>query len=110
MGTAWAHVSARESGARSHSEITCEAVFGHEYHLFSLTCMFASCQHETCDHAWSLTLAFHITFTWGVATPLLIPPRHRVWDIQSIIYKEDTKLNNLYQAKLLLYYSCLWPF
>ena len=33
-----------------HSEIASEAVFGHKYHSFSLTCMLTSCPHETCDH------------------------------------------------------------
>ena len=32
-----------------HSEIASEAVFGHKYNSFSLTCMLASCPHETCD-------------------------------------------------------------
>ena len=32
-----------------HSEITSEAVFGHKYHSFSLTCMRASRPHES-DH------------------------------------------------------------
>ena len=32
-----------------HSEIVSEAVFGHKYNPFSLTCMVASCPHETCD-------------------------------------------------------------
>ena len=30
-----------------HSEIASEAVFGHKYHSFSLTCMLASRQHES---------------------------------------------------------------
>ena len=123
MGTAWAHplrmqhVSARKSGARSHSEI---AVFGHKYHSFSFTWMLASCPHETCDHAWTLTLDFHITFTWtpvnftwvqawgclSVATPLLPPPPPSS-TLESIMYKEDRKLNNLYQAKLIVTLSFL---
>ena len=64
MGTAWPghsmdtpsvsrNASGRKSGAHSrheitHSEIASEAVFGHKYHSFSLTCMLASYPHETC--------------------------------------------------------------
>ena len=34
-----------------HSEIASEAVFGHKYNSFSLTCMLASYPNETCDRA-----------------------------------------------------------
>ena len=68
--------------------------------------MLTSRLHETWDHTWSLTFAFHIIitrapviFTWAearvcprVATPLLIPPPlpHH---IQSITHKEGRELN-----------------
>ena len=32
-----------------HFEIASEAIFCHKYNSFSLTCMLASCPHETCD-------------------------------------------------------------
>ena len=64
--------------------IASEAVFGHKYHFFSLTCMLTSCPHKILiAHASNLflTLAFHIflpvNFMWAqarvcldVATPL----------------------------------------
>ena len=51
--------------------IASEAVFGHKYNSFSLTCTLVSCPHEICDPA-------PANFTWaqarvcpGVATPLI---------------------------------------
>ena len=33
----------------THSVTACDAVFGHKYHSFSLTCMLTSRPHKKCD-------------------------------------------------------------
>ena len=41
------HAPAMKNFKIIHSEIASEAVFGHKYNSFRLTCMVASCKHET---------------------------------------------------------------